>query len=332
MRTLSKVSIFIAIIAIFYLAGPKLDIQPVSNGLPALYVTHENVEQVVEELEAGQSIRPDNHARIVWANDSIKKRTPYSILYLHGFSASWYEGHPVHTHVSKEIGANLYLSRLHSHGLETTAPLIDMQPDLLYESAKEALLIARALGEKVIVMGTSTGGTLALMLAVDFPELVESVVLLSPNIFISKMSAVFLTKPWGLEFARNFGGSRGEFRVLEPESENESRYWYMKYRWEAVVYLQGLIETSMNKSLFKQVKQPVFMGYYYKNEEEQDQVVDVPAMLKMFENLGTPHHLKKKVAFPNAGNHVIGCEIMSGSVPEVQAEILSFLKQFNNFE
>jgi hypothetical protein len=48
------------------------------------------------------------------------------------------------------------------------------------------------------------------------------------------------------------------------------------------------------------------MLYYYKDEIHQDSVVSVPAMLNMFNELGTPSNLKVKEAMPNVGNHVMG--------------------------
>ena len=39
------------------------------------------------------------------------------------------------------------------------------------------------------------------------------------------------------------------------------------------------------------------MGYYFKNDSMQDKVVSVPAMLKMFDKLGTPKELKVKKLF-----------------------------------
>ena len=47
-------------------------------------------------------------------------------------------------------------------------------------------------------------------------------------------------------------------------------------------------------------------------------------MLKMFDQLGTSEDQKVKVAFPEAGDHVIGCELTSGSVDQVISETISF--------
>src|SRR5690606_4415203 len=99
-----------------------------------------------------------------------------SVVYLHGFSASEREGFPVHTEFAKKHGFNLFLARLDGHGLNTPEPLLDMTAQGLWKDAREALAIGKQLGDKVIVMGTSTGGTLALMLAAEYPADVEAVI------------------------------------------------------------------------------------------------------------------------------------------------------------
>ena len=198
-----------------------------------------------------------------------------------------------------------------------------MIPDRLWESAKEALMVARRIGKKVIIMSTSTGGTLALKLAADFPEYVDGLILYSPNIRINNSAAFLLSKPWGLQIARSVYD--GKYRVTSTDSTSQDcKYWYCKYRLEATVYLQQLVDKTMAKETYQQVTAPVFLGYYYKDDENQDSVVKVDAMLKMFDQLGTPVERKEKVAFPDAGDHVIGCELTSGSVDDVIRETLKF--------
>src|ERR1035437_8154564 len=161
-----------------------------NNNLPVITV---GVERYVDSLESGKMIRPGNEAKIIWANDTLKSQTEFVLLYLHGFSASWHEGFPVNADFSKRYGCNAFLARLASHGLITDNPLIDMTSGKLYESAKQALIIARHLGRKVIIMGTSTGGSLGLMLAADFPEMVHGLILYSPNIRIKQKASFFLS-------------------------------------------------------------------------------------------------------------------------------------------
>jgi len=329
MKKVIIVLLIVCIPVLVYILGPRFDKPVFNDKLPAIHLNVHNVESYVDSIESLKKLKPDNEARIVWNNDIQHEKTAYAVLYLSGFGASWYEGYPTNINFAKSIGANLYLSRLASHGIETTEPLMDMYPDALYESAKQALFIAYSLGNKVIVMGTSTGGTLALKLAADFPGMVHSLILLSPNIAINNPAAFLLTKPWGLQIARKVGGG-SIYRILDPGSEMEQKYWYKKQRWESVVYLQQLLEATMTKEVFEKVKQPVFLGYYYKNNQEQDSIVKVSAMLKMFDQLGTPDSLKIKVDFPDAGNHVIGCSLLSKSYRDVEKEVLKFARNIGN--
>lgn len=313
--------ILLAIIA--YLLGPKPPKPELNKDLPSLSASIANIESFVENKEAAFSVKPDNESRIFWANDSLKERTNYCLLYLHGFSASWYEGHPVHERFAQHFGANLYIPRLHDHGLITDDPLVDMMPDKLYASAKEALMVARSLGRKVVIMSTSTGGTLSLKLAADFPEYVDGLIMYSPNIKVRNSSMFLLSKPWGLQIVRKV--MDGRYRVTNEDFESEDcKYWNCKYRVEALVYLQQLVEAAMIKETFNSVNVPVFLGYYYKDKENQDQTVSVDAMLDMFDELGTLPNQKVKKAFPEAGDHVIGCELTSGSVEEVISETIRF--------
>jgi len=325
-KILIGIASVVIILVIVYLSGPTFPKPVLNNKLPEINLQANEVESYIRGKESKLKIKPDNESRIIWANDSLKDKTPYCLLYLHGFSASWFEGEPVHSSFASRYGLNLYLPLLASHGIETTESLIDMTPDRLYESAKEALIIAHALGEKVIVMGTSTGGTLMLKLAADFPELIEGLILLSPNIAINNSASFLLSKPWGLQIARKV--YKSNYRITNTDFASEDcHYWNCKYRLEAIVYLQQLIESSMKKELFEKVKLPVFMGYYYKDEDHQDKIVRVDAMLKMFEQLGTPENLKQKIAFPEAGDHPIGSKLFSKSWKDVQLASFQFAEE-----
>ena len=117
------------------------------------------IEQYIIGKESKHPVKPDNEARIIWA-DSIHKKTAYAAVYLHGFPASQKEGDPVHKTFATTFGCNLYLARLADQGIDTTDALINFTVERLWESTKEALAIGSTLGDKVIVMGTSTGSSL----------------------------------------------------------------------------------------------------------------------------------------------------------------------------
>ncbi|MDX1283558.1 MAG: hypothetical protein R3182_01035 [Draconibacterium sp.] len=323
--------IVLVLAIVIYIIGPKPKKPELNKDLPSISASIGNMSSHIEKQEAQFSVRPDNEARIYWAKDSIQERSNYCVLYLHGFTASWYEGYPAHVNFAKRFDANLYIPRLASHGLETEDALIDMTPDALWESAKEALMVSRSLGKKVIIMSTSTGGTLALKLAADFPEYVDGLVLYSPNIRINNSAAFMLSKPWGLQIGRKVNG--GKYRITNEDfNSKDCQYWNCKYRMEATVYLQQLVEETMKKATFKNVTAPVFLGYYYKDEKNQDETVKVSSMLKMFEQLGTSSDRKVKKAFPDAGEHVIACELTSGSVDEVINETIKFGKEVLKME
>jgi len=309
-----------ALIVAGYLLGPKPK-KPVYNKELTQVPDLEDLDRYVASIESMHKIKPGNEAEIIWA-DSLHKQTEYAIVYLHGFSASKTEGNPVHINLAKELNANLYLARLADHGIDTLAPMQYFTADRLWETSKQAYAIGKKLGKKVILVGTSTGGTVALKLAATYPE-INSLILLSPNVAINDKNAWLLNNPWGLQIARKVVG--GDERKVDDRTDEYKKYWYTNYRLESLVELEEFIESSMVKATFQKVKQPVLMLYYYKNELEQDPVVRVDAMLKMFDELGTPNNLKRKVAIPNAGNHVMGSYITSKDLPGVEKAIESFV-------
>lgn len=310
-----------AVLTIVYLVGPHPQ-TPIYNKRLPVAPALDQLNEFIAKHEAKYKVKPGNEAEIVWA-DSAHQQTEYAIVYLHGFSASKKEGDPAYYYLAKALHANLYLSRLADHGLDTVAPMQYFTADKLWESGKLAYAIGKKLGKKVILMGTSTGGSLALQLAATYPE-VNSLVLLSPNIAINDSKAWMLNNPWGLQIARKVIG--GNERKVDGKKLDYQKYWYTHYRLESTVALQELLETAMVPELFAKVKQPVLLLYYYKSETEQDPVVRVDAMLKMFEELGTPANQKQKVAIPNAGNHVIGSSITSKDVPGVEKAMDGFIK------
>ncbi|RYY62708.1 MAG: alpha/beta hydrolase [Chitinophagaceae bacterium] len=317
MKFLKWLAIVVLVLIVIYFLGPKPAPATLGTALPD--VPASGLDTWIAANEHSHKLKPDNEARIIWA-DSAHGVTEYSIVYLHGFSASQEEGDPVHRNFAKKIGANLYLSRLSDHGIDTTEPLLGFTADRVWESAKEAYAIGKKLGRKVIIVGTSTGGTLALKLAALYPE-IYSLILLSPNIAINDPNAWVLNNPWGLQVAHLV---KGEYNISEDTGALYKQYWNSKYRMEAAVELEELLEKTMKASVFEKVKQPVLLLYYYKDEAHQDDVVKVSAMLRMFRQLGTPDSLKKEQALPATGNHVIGSYIRSKDLPSVEKAIDDF--------
>jgi pimeloyl-ACP methyl ester carboxylesterase len=311
------------IIIVIYVAGPSPVTPKYSDEMPVVPSSAADLENYIRANEAAHKLKPDNEARIIWANDSLKQKTDYAIVYLHGFSASQAEGDPVHKNIAKEFGCNLYLSRLAEHGIDTVDAMIGLTAEEYWGSAKQALAIGKQLGKKVILMATSAGGALALKLASDFPGDVDALILLSPCIAINDPHAWLLNNHWGLQIARLV--LKSDYIDSKDDRPINKQYWYTHYRAEAAANLEELLETSMNKGTFEKVKQPTQLLYFYKDDIHQDSTVKVSAMLTMFDELGTPDSLRRKQAMPDAGTHVIGSYIRSSDVEGVQKEIEKFM-------
>ncbi len=310
-------------LVIGYLMGPKPPTPVYKKDMPAVPEQSAKLEAYILEKESAHKVKADNEARIVWFDDTARNKTEYAIVYLHGFAASQEEGDPVHRNIAKKFGCNLYLARLAEHGLDTIDAMKKLTADKYWESAKEALAIGRQLGNKVIIMGTSTGGTNALQLAAAYPNDVEALILLSPNIAINDPNAWLLNNPWGLQIATMVVGSR--YIDSKDQRDIYKKYWYPQYRLEAVVALEEMLETSMTKETFNKITEPTLLLYYYKDEVNQDSTVKVQPMKDMLTQLSTPANLKRDIPMPNTGDHVIGSPLKSKDVEGVEREIEKFM-------
>lgn len=311
------------VVALVYLLGPNPTSPVLNRDLPVLTDDLEVLEKQVLASESADSILPGNEAEIVWADPTKKEKTAISVVYLHGFTASKFEGDPVHREFAKRYGCNLYLPRLAGHGVKTDNPMVSFTPENIVASAKHALAVAKKLGDEVILITCSTGGTLGIYLA-GGDSTIKGLINYSPNIAMARGDSYFLNKPWGLQIARSVFG--GDFYSYEDSEENQ-QYWYTRYRIEALVQLQELLEATMYDDNYEQIHQPFFMGYYYKDEQNQDEVVSVAAMKEMYKAIATPDHLKREAAFPDAGAHVICSPNKSKSVDLVKQETFKFAEE-----
>lgn len=323
MKVFKGIGIGMIVLAIIYLLGPQAE-KPVINNIPTqLDLSLKEVSAHIDfQEEKLPFLKTDNEARVIWADSALRK-TEYAIVYLHGFSASQGEGAPIHTQISKKYGANLYLSRLEGHGTNEPEPFINLSVEKLVSTAKEAIAIGKLIGEKVILMSCSTGGTLSLYLAAGDPE-IAGLVLYSPNIDLYDKKTSLLTSPWGLQIARLIsGGNQIEFE----QPEEMKKYWTTKYRLEGVVQLKLLLEATMIPKVFKKISQPTFVGYYYKNEHEQDKVVSIKKILDMYNKLGTVDSLKHIKAFSEVGYHALNSQYRSKDLISVKEETSYFLEK-----
>jgi esterase/lipase len=317
--------VIVLLIAVYFL-GPK-PAAPVLTPSASWTDIPDSVSQIDAYIAAKESktvLKPGNEARVIWADSAQPKKTKIVFMYVHGFSASPMEGDPLHREVAKKFGANLLLARVEGHGVpDSDSTYATVTADDYYQSVENYYAIAKKLGDEVVVLGTSFGGAMSLVLAANHPE-IKALMLYGPCIAIKDPNATLLDNPWGLQMAHLITGS--DYRDIPVMAPGHAENWSLHYRLEGVVAVQNLLTHAMTKEVFEKVKIPVFMGYYYKDEEHQDNVVSVDAMKEMYAALGTPAALKREEAFPNSGNHVITSNLLGKLTDKPIASSEDFLR------
>ena len=323
-RILLIIGILVAALAIGYVAGPRAEVIHANPTQLTLPNDLTKLDDDIARYEAGFKLRPDNLARIVWADSAHKVKTPYSIVYIHGYTASWAEGDPVHKDIAKRFGCNLYLARTAGHGLDSPTAMKDLSPEEYLASAERALAIGKQLGDKVIVIGTSMGGMLTLYLASRHPE-ISGILLYSPCVEVANSSLKLVTKPWGQQILDQIYPTH--LVVNDKPDPKRAAYWYSSYHTNGLIVLQTILDEYSTAETFAKIKQPTFLGYYYKDDKHQDETVSVAAALRMYDELGTPAALKRKEAFPNANAHVIASRLTTNDWPAVETASFKFVEE-----
>ncbi|MCL6284443.1 lysophospholipase [Ruegeria sp. 2012CJ41-6] len=278
-------------------------------------VYFESVESLHDDITEG------TQKRVIWQPGFKEQRTPYSVLYLHGFSATSEEIRPVPDRVAEALGANLVYTRLRGHG-RGSAAFAEGDATAWMQDAAEGLAAARACGDKVIVLATSTGATLAAAAALD-PEQsrdVAALVLVSPNFGINDPMAWLLTLP-----AARFWLPlvMGEGRSFEPRNPGQEKYWTTSYGWPPVLSMAALVKKVVTLD-FSQANVPVLFLF-----SEDDRVVRPDLTREVASRWGGPATIEA-VTMGNGDDpysHVIAGDIMSpGQTAGAVAAILSWLQ------
>ncbi len=317
----------VLLLFLVYQLGPRPAVPVFSQKQYALAASLAELEASIRASEAAEpGIKPNCEAKIVWADTAKKAKTPIALLYLHGFGASREEGAPLPEDLARRFGCNLYLARMDEHGVEEgEGNLCELTADSYVESAERALAIAQQLGDSVVILGTSGGGGLGIFLCSRHPE-VKGLVTWSPAVRVFRKSASLLTGPWAMQLARWVTGKdHNDWPYRKPEQQ--APYWTNHQCWEGVVQFTMFLKHAMTPKTFAAVRCPVFVGYYYENEEKQDKSVSVAAMKEMLAQLGTPAAHRREVNFPNAHDHVIGSQILSSDWQGVERESAKFMEE-----
>jgi len=266
---------------------------------------------------AFDDITPGTEARISWAGEPGEV-TPVSIVFLHGFSATSEEIRPVPDHVAEALGANLLFTRLRGHGRDGAA-LADATSSEWVEDTAEAMAIGRAIGEDVLIIGVSTGATLAAIAATepDMAENVAGIVMVSANFRLAHPVTRLLDAPGAALWAPLIAGPE---RGFEPENEGHATYWTTRYPTRAIFSLAAAMREARDRS-YAQVDIPLLMVFSH-----EDRVVSARAALRATASWGgpvthAPQTLPDEGVDPYA--HIIAGDILSPAMTDAVAELIA---------
>lgn len=225
--------------------------------------------QVARELAfRGAGIKKDQRKSVAWAQGT-KFKTPISIVYIHGFSASRLELDPVISEIAGELKANVFYTRLKGHGITDGEDFVTVRARDWAVDVEEALAVGRTIGDRVVIIAMSTGAALALENVVrhlkDAEDGIAGLVLLSPNYAVRARGSSLLEGPFGRAIARIMVGSHREFKT---ENAMHAERWTPRYRIEGLTAMIAVAARSRELDLSK-IKIPALTVY-----TNRDDVVD----------------------------------------------------------
>ena len=242
-------------------------------------VIDKDVESYIAEKEMlFQNTNPRAKKKIIWFDDT-KVKTEYSIVYLHGSFATGVQQEDVLVKIAKRLEANLFISRLtgHGSGFESTKSI---EAKNFLEDAAEAVAVGNQIGNKVILMGFSAGGTFALMATKDqkLNKKIDHLVLVAP--WTPKLTLPYFIAATGLFFKSQY---KFNFpRMFNLSNEEWGPFWVNEFHRTLPRQL-WVAAFSGRKIEFQETTIPLLVFY-----EEKDKVVNAQGVKKIFEQWKGP--------------------------------------------
>ena len=199
-------------------------------------------DYILRSEENIPNLKRDLKKKIYWFSDPGVK-SEVAVVYIHGYSASPQEVRPVPDLIAKELKANLYFSRLTGHGCDSRQMSEAQIQDWLNDAA-EAVEIGHRIGKKVIVLSTSTGGTLVSALAISKQifNAADKLVFISPNFGLNKKMSGILTWPFSQVWLPLIFGSERSFK---PKGVLHSYYWTTRYSTQSVIKMAKMTRKNL---------------------------------------------------------------------------------------
>ena len=234
-----------------------------------------NIEKQIKfDEETVPNLRPNIEKKIIWAG-KYSKKTPLSIVFIHGFSATRVELSPVIEQVAKVLDANVFFTRLRGHGQDGDA-LSNATFDDWISDTNEAIGIGEVIGDEVILIGSSTGCSLIHSL-LEVHKKVKSVIYVSPNFGPSSYKGHFLRLPGAKWFIPLILGSEHSF---VPKNSEHERCWTTRYPTKALFPVKDSV-IAASLANHSKIKQPILFWF-----SDYDKVVSPEATRRIISKMG----------------------------------------------
>jgi esterase/lipase len=301
----------VVILVLAFVLGPRVPVDTTSRFEPSV-IGDDPQAYLAREEAAVSGIRDGLEKEIIWATPMVHARTPLAIVYIHGFSASKGEVRPLPDEVADKLDANLFYTRLTGHGQDGAA-MAEGSVNAWINDYEEALAIGRAIGDKVIVICTSTGGSLAAWAATQpsASDGVAAIAFISPNFGVKAAGAEILTLPWGKQIAEFVAGKE---RSFVPRNALHEKFWTYRYPIEATLPMQALTELAYGAPVEKATIPALFIF------SDSDKVVRPDRTREIAARWGAPHELVPVDDTGDPDNHVIAGDALSPSTTTFLAQ------------
>jgi len=316
-RLLLLLAAVIFVLFVLWTLGPRPDVDTTVSFEAASIDA--DLDAYLERTEAAfGDIRPNQSKQIVWADPAAKLPTPISLVYVHGFSASPTDVRPLPDLVAQSLGANLFFTRLSGHG-RTGDAMAKATVNQWVNDLAEAIEIGRRLGDRIVLMGTSTGATLVTW-AMTQPNLADDVaatVMISPNFGLAASGSGILTMPWGGPLADLLIGSS---RSFAPRNAAHAANWTTTYPTAALLPMAALVHLA-GQAPVETIEVPTLFVY-----SEGDAIVRPDRTAAMATRWGAPTETLLVTKSDDPQNHVVAGDIISPSTTEpLAAAIVDYL-------
>jgi len=318
-RIFKGATLFLLAAILVFVAGPRPDTELKTNFDPSSIGS--DVETYLADSEARfDDIKPGAEKEIIWADPTARTPTQWAVVYIHGFSATKHELRPVPEKVAEALDANLYFARLAGHGRNSSAMGDYTNDDWAYDFA-EAVAIAKRLGERVLIISTSTGASVVTwgLAQSELAKEITATVLISANYEARGLPTAIGTMPWAQTLLPLIAGSE---RSFEPVNELHGKWWTTRYPSSAVFPMFGLLKALKDLD-YSRINTPALFLL-----SPEDHVIVPDEIRSVAKRWGGPAQIIEVDGVEDPYNHVLAGDILSPSkTDEVSETIIDWAKR-----